>query len=38
MESTDRGLVASRIGLLVALVLVSGWFATRAFTTYQRSL
>jgi ABC-2 type transport system permease protein len=38
MESTDWGLVAGRMGLLVAFVLASGWFATRAFSAYQRSL
>jgi ABC-2 type transport system permease protein len=38
MERIDWGLVGSRIGLLAALVLASGWFATRAFTMYQRSL
>lgn len=27
-----------RIGLLAALTLLSGWFATRAFAVYQRSL
>jgi ABC-2 type transport system permease protein len=35
MQKIDWGLVASRIGLLVALVVVCAWFATRA---YQRSL
>jgi ABC-2 type transport system permease protein len=34
----DWGLVASRIGYLVALLIVAAWFATRAFGTYQRSL
>ena len=38
MEKIDWGLVASRVGLLAALVVVSAWFATRAFGTYQRSL
>src|SRR4051794_22532334 len=38
MEQIDWGLVASRVGLLAALVLVSAWFATRAFGSYQRSL
>ncbi len=38
MEKTDWGVVASRIGLLVALLLVSATLATRAFTKYQRSL
>ena len=35
---TDWGLVASRLGLLVGLLVVCAWFATRAFGTYQRSL
>jgi ABC-2 type transport system permease protein len=38
MEKIDWGLVGSRIGLLVALVVVCAAFATRAFGTYQRSL
>jgi ABC-2 type transport system permease protein len=38
MQQIDWGLVASRIGLLAALTLLSGAFATRAFTKYQRSL
>jgi ABC-2 type transport system permease protein len=38
MEKIDWGLVASRIGLLAALVVVCAWFATRAFGSYQRSL
>jgi len=38
MEKIDWGLVASRIGLLGALVVLSAAFATRAFGTYQRSL
>jgi ABC-2 type transport system permease protein len=38
MERIDWGLVATRIGLLVALVLACGAFATRAVATYQRSL
>jgi ABC-2 type transport system permease protein len=38
MQKLDWGLVASRIGLLVALALLCGTFATRAFTKYQRSL
>ena len=29
---------ASRVGLLVGLVVLCAWFATRAFATYQRSL
>jgi ABC-2 type transport system permease protein len=38
MEHIDAGLVASRLGLLVALVLVCGGLATRAFSTHQHSL
>jgi ABC-2 type transport system permease protein len=38
MQKIDWGLVGSRIGLLVALMLASAAFATRAFTKYQRSL
>ena len=38
MQHIDWGLVASRVGLLAALTLLCGWFATRAFTRYQRSL
>jgi ABC-2 type transport system permease protein len=38
MGSLDWGLVASRVGLLAALVALSAWFATRAFGVYQRSL
>jgi ABC-2 type transport system permease protein len=38
MEKTDWGLVGSRVGLLVALVLVSGFLAERAFNRYQKSL
>jgi ABC-2 type transport system permease protein len=34
----DWGLVGSRVGLLVILVLACATFATRAFGTYQRSL
>jgi len=37
-EQVDWGLVAGRVGLLAALVVVSAVFATRAFETYQRSL
>jgi ABC-2 type transport system permease protein len=36
--SLDWGLVAGRVGLLVALVVISAWFATKAFNVYQRSL
>ena len=38
MQHINWGLVASRIGLLVALALLSAALATRAFTRYQRSL
>jgi ABC-2 type transport system permease protein len=38
MEQTDWGLVASRAALLVALLLVAGFVAERAFGKYQRSL
>jgi ABC-2 type transport system permease protein len=38
MEQIDWGLVAGRIGLLAALLVVSGWLAARAFARYQRSL
>jgi ABC-2 type transport system permease protein len=38
MGSLDWGLVASRVGLLAALVVLSAAFATRAFGVYQRSL
>jgi ABC-2 type transport system permease protein len=38
MGDLDWGLVAGRLGLLLALVVVSATFATRAFGTYQRSL
>ena len=36
--SLDWSLVAGRVGLLAALVVVCAWFATRAFGSYQRSL
>jgi ABC-2 type transport system permease protein len=38
MGDLDWGLVAGRVGLLFALVVVSATFATRAFGTYQRAL
>ena len=38
MHHIDWGLVASRTGLLIALVVISATFATRAFGAYQRSL
>lgn len=38
MEHIDWSLVGSRLGLLAALALLCGAFATRAFGAYQRSL
>ncbi|HTW12462.1 MAG TPA: ABC transporter permease [Solirubrobacteraceae bacterium] len=38
MQRTDWGVVGARVGLLVALVLVSAFLAQRAFARYQRSL
>jgi ABC-2 type transport system permease protein len=38
MDKTDWGIVAGRFGLLLALAILAGWFATRAFRTYQRSV
>ena len=38
IEQIDWGLVAGRVGLLAALVVLAAVFATRAFGTYQRSL
>ncbi len=38
MQKTDWGLVISRIGLLVAVMLASAAFASWAFAKYQRSL
>jgi len=38
MEKIDWGLVATRLGLLAALALLSAGFASWAFTKYQRSL
>jgi ABC-2 type transport system permease protein len=38
MGDLDWGLVAGRVGLLLALVILSATFATRAFGVYQRSL
>ena len=38
MQHIDAGLVLSRLGLLVALALICAALATRAFSTYQRSL
>jgi ABC-2 type transport system permease protein len=38
MQNIDWGLVGSRFGLLAALTVLCAIFATRAFTSYQRSL
>jgi uncharacterized membrane protein len=38
MQQINWGLVAGRIGLLVALAVIAAGLATRAFTVYQRSL
>ncbi|MGA2009446.1 MAG: ABC transporter permease [Solirubrobacteraceae bacterium] len=38
MERANWGLVASRVGLLIVLLLVSAFLASRAFAKYQRSL
>ena len=37
-QHIDWGLVASRTGYLVVLLLVSAWLATRSFRAYQRSI
>jgi ABC-2 type transport system permease protein len=37
-EHTDWNLVLSRGGLLLLLLLVSAWLATRSFRAYQRSI
>jgi ABC-2 type transport system permease protein len=37
-ETFDWGVVAGRVGLLAALVVLAAWFATHAFGVYQRSL
>jgi len=37
-RSSDAGVVLGRLGLLSALLVLSAWFATRAFSVYQRSL
>ncbi len=34
----DWGLILSRGGYLLVLALLCGWFATRAFRSYQRSI
>jgi ABC-2 type transport system permease protein len=38
MGNTDWGFVASRTGFLLAFLALSGFFAVRAFRTYQRSV
>jgi ABC-2 type transport system permease protein len=38
IEKTDWNLVLTRSGLLVALLVASGWLATRSFRAYQRSI
>jgi ABC-2 type transport system permease protein len=38
MQKTDWGVVGSRVGMLLALVLVSAFLAQRAFARYQQSL
>ena len=38
LAETDWSVVASRAGLLFVLGVVTTWFATRAFRSYQRSL
>jgi ABC-2 type transport system permease protein len=38
MQKIDWTLLGTRLGLLIALVLICATFATRAFGTYQRSL
>ena len=37
-SNADWGLIGSRVGLLVLLLLASTAFATRAFSSYQRSI
>jgi len=37
-SNVDWGVVLARGGYLLALALVAGWFATRAFRTYQQSI
>jgi ABC-2 type transport system permease protein len=38
MGNTDWGFVASRTGFLLAFLALSGFFAVRAFRTYQRAV
>jgi ABC-2 type transport system permease protein len=37
-QNADWSLIATRIGLLTVLLIVSATFATRAFNAYQRSV
>jgi ABC-2 type transport system permease protein len=37
-QHTDWSLVGTRTGFLAALLLASGWLATRSFRAYQRSI
>lgn len=37
-SSVDWGLVLPRLGALLALAVLAGWWATRAFRAYQRAL
>ncbi|HWK25804.1 MAG TPA: ABC transporter permease [Solirubrobacter sp.] len=37
-DAFNWGVVAPRVGLLAALLVLAAWFATRAFGSYQRSL
>jgi ABC-2 type transport system permease protein len=38
MGHTDWGMVGTHLALLTGLLIVCAWFATRAFSAYQRSL
>ncbi|HEY8465809.1 MAG TPA: ABC transporter permease [Solirubrobacterales bacterium] len=38
LEGGDWGFIAARAGLLVVVLLLSGWFALRAVAAYQRSV
>ncbi|MGZ4757557.1 MAG: ABC transporter permease, partial [Acidimicrobiales bacterium] len=38
VASPDWGLIASRLGALALLALVTAWLSTRAFRSYQRSV
>jgi hypothetical protein len=37
-QSADWGLIGTRVGFLILLLLTSATFATRAFRSYQRSI